>query len=422
MTMRPITVQSAQEFYKQGKFELAEQYFLALNESQPNNSAFLEYLGCLALWKNHTQRAEQYFLQAKECLPIYKNIWPLTAQLNTRLGMTYYRQDRFAEAARQFKQAAGPFPIGPFAGVNNLAKHFSMFKNQATYVIEGPLESSIDFIFTDPGPLLQVSINDSPPYCFLLDTGGSEILIDSHVVKTLELETNGVMHAGGNKGVSGDLVLGKVRNIRIGEMNIHNLPFYGVDISTFSSEFDNKVDIHGVIGTRVLMHFLSTIDYKNGRLILRQVNEASNCEVAYQSQAKFIPFWQIDTHFILAKGTLNGGEPMVFFVDTGLAGKAFTAPESVLNGAGISIDWSQCKEGPILFDKVKETDINIDKLTLGEGENEVVVHDLIGVAMDKPPRLLGNLLGIQIDGLISHAFFRNYALTFDFVNMQMVLE
>jgi hypothetical protein len=43
------------------------------------------------------------------------------------------------------------------------------------------------------------------------------------------------------------------------------------------------------------------------------------------------------------------------------------------------------------------------------------------MVQDKPLSIFGDRLGFEVGGLISHAFFRPYALTIDFTNMRLVL-
>jgi len=122
-------------------------------------------------------------------------------------------------------------------------------------------------------------------------------------------------------------------------------------------------------------------------------------------------------------GTVNNLEPMLFFVDTGLAGKGFTAPESILNKAGILVDWTKAvEEVGGGTENHRSVDIQIRRLTLGTGPNEVVLYDVPGSAMEGSIGTLQGALGFQIDGLISHAFFCPYALTLDFTGMQLILQ
>jgi len=61
-------------------------------------------------------------------------------------------------------------------------------------------------------------------------------------------------------------------------------------------------------------------------------------------------------------------------------------------------------------------------VTLGSGENEIVARQLPGAAIRQLPGILHGQFGFSIGGLISHTFFRPYALTFDFTAMQLILQ
>jgi hypothetical protein len=137
---------------------------------------------------------------------------------------------------------------------------------------------------------------------------------------------------------------------------------------------------------------------------------------------KAIRFWFVQTHYIVAWGTVNNLDPKLFFVDTGLAGAGFTAPVSVLEEAGVSVDWTEAQDAIGGGGVFQEVDIVIDRLTLGTGENEVVESHVSGKASEHPPSVLGDTLGFHLGGLISHHFFRDHALTFDFTRMRLVMR
>ena len=125
---------------------------------------------------------------------------------------------------------------------------------------------------------------------------------------------------------------------------------------------------------------------------------------------------------MVAWGAVNDLAPALFFVDTGLAGKGFTAPEAVMQEAGIPIDWNQAQEGVGGGGAVQVVDVIVDRLSLGSGENEIIEYNLAGSAFEQPPSILGDTLGFYIGGLISHQFFRDYSLTLDFTGMRLVLR
>lgn len=426
----PINVKKllmeAGELYEHGKFDEAKEVYLKIIIAQPGNYKALSHLGKIALYQNKPEEAEKYFQVALNHASWLKKMWPFDVGMKQKLGMIYYRMDRFSEAAGLADEAGGPILIGPFKRMKSYGEYLHLIGKGIPYAIDGPEETRLDLKIVDPLPVVEVSVNGSKPLHFLIDTGGAEIIIDTELAKEVGAKLVSEMKgqfAGGKKAAVG---LGKVDSIKIGDYIVRNVPINTLDFGLIAKDFKQfNVDVRGVVGTRFLMHFISTIDYKNGALILRRKTEANlqYIENKIQKQeAKTIPFWLIDTHYILAWGTINGKEPMLFFVDTGLSGKGFTAPESVLNAAGVKIDWNEPKVGAGGGGKVEYVDIMIDELTLGSGVNEIKKYNILGSASRKSVSVLGDKFGFPVGGLVSHQFFRDYALTFDFVGMRLILQ
>ncbi len=417
--------EAAEAVYREGKFSEAEAAYLKAKDLAPENALILERLGEIALWNNRTDEAERYFSAALRNKPWYENFWPLNAQLKYRLAMTEYRRDRFAQATQYFREAAGPIAFGPLQELKTLGQHTALFANENLYSIDGPEQSRIDFVVTDPLPVVQVSINGSEPLYFFIDTGGAEVILDKALAERLGAKMAGAFAASYAGQKEAETGVGRIDFLQIGDYVIRNIPIHTLNITDSVSPAFKGLEIKGAIGTRLLMHFLSTLDYANGALILRRVNPENLQRLEKQialDGTKVIPFWLIDMHYILAQGTVNHQGPMLFFVDTGLAGKGFTAPEPVLQAAGIKVDWTQAIEGPNIGGKIKTTDFVVDRLTLGTGTNEIIENDVPGRAIENSTPVLGDQLGFHVGGLISHQFFRRYALTLDFTGMRLIVQ
>lgn len=129
-----------------------------------------------------------------------------------------------------------------------------------------------------------------------------------------------------------------------------------------------------------------------------------------------VPFWMAGDHMV-AWGTVNKSEPLLMFVDTGLAGFEFTCPESTLREAGVKVLEDQAREGIGGGGKTKVVPFITDELTLGS----VKAKNIPGVFSPFPPSLEHGM-GFRIGGLISHGFLRPYALTIDFTGMRFFLH
>ena len=251
------------------------------------------------------------------------------------------------------------------------------------------------------------------PALFLVDTGGAELILDERLAARAGARLTGTMkaeYAGRRRARTG---LGRVESVEAGALRVEAVPVHTLDLQPLRDFFG--LEIEGIVGTRLLMHFLTTIDYGGRALTLRRALPPPPPDGA-------IPFWLAETHLILTRGRLNGLPPTLFWVDTGLAASGFLAGEATLRAAGVTVDWSRAREGPGGGGLAKETDVMIDRLTLGEGDAAVTRRHVPGTVLAKAPSILGERLGFEVGGLISHAFFKEGgALTLDFVGMRLAL-
>jgi hypothetical protein len=406
-------VDPAAALFQAGQLAEARQAYEAAPRERPGEPSLLKRLGQLALYENRADDALLHLNEALARSSAAGRRWPACAGIRAQLAMAYYRVDRFPEASREFAMAAGPVPLGPFGALAGLSRHLAALGDEPRYRIEGPALTRLDFIVSDPLPAVELSVNGRPPALFLVDTGAAETVLDELFAARVGAEIVAAMkgeYAGRRRARTG---LGIVDSIESGDLRIAGVPIHTLDLSAISSYFD--LDVRGIVGTRLLMHFLATIDYPGGALILRRRPPAAG-------PARGIPFWLAETHLILARGRVNDLPPSFFWVDTGLAGSGFLASEAKLRAAGVRVDWSAARLGPGGGGVVKEVDVVIDKLTLGEGEFAITRRGVPGMTFERPPSILGDRLGFEVGGLISHAFFRRHALTLDFGNMRLVLD
>jgi hypothetical protein len=124
-----------------------------------------------------------------------------------------------------------------------------------------------------------------------------------------------------------------------------------------------------------------------------------------------------DAHFIVTWGAVNAAPPMLFLVDTGLAGAGFTCPSSTVKAAGLELRKEQAGKGQGGGGEMAFVPFVVDELSLGGIRRERID----GAAGPFPPQLEWDL-GFHLGGLISHQFFRPGALTLDFDAMRLLVR
>ncbi|MGE5806817.1 MAG: hypothetical protein ACM34M_13580, partial [Ignavibacteria bacterium] len=175
---------------------------------------------------------------------------------------------------------------------------------------------------------------------------------------------------------------------------------------------------HVIFGTNILEQFLSTIDYPNNRFILTPRNNPELFSGHYKllpHNQRTIPFYLWYDHYMIAKGKFAGYDSLNFFFDSGLI--AIT----MIDGKPVQASFTASREKLLSwgFDKSKldqtkffPTEYSIEIAGLSQ-PNTLVWYDQ-NLHED---RKFG---GIRIDGLVSHAWLKNYTWTINFGKMEYI--
>lgn len=418
-------VEQADSAYGAGHFTRAEQLYQEALAMRKGMGRIEGQLGLIALWRNDLASAESYLKAAREDGPWWTRHWPVTAQIDSRLALACIRAGRVHEAAAILREAAGPLPWGPFHQLQVSADQLALFDDNTFYNIEGPDEIVVPFISTDPLPVVQVSVNGSAPVNFFIDTGGEGITLNRAFAEAVGATIIGEYageYAGGKTGMTG---YGKIDELRLNNLVISNIPISTLDLEATSQRVFAGMPVAGIIGTGFLSRFLATIDYPNQRLLLRSRGETAeeiDRRLALDGKAHIFPMWLVETHLIFAEGSFNGREPEMLMIDTGLAGAAFLTSKAHYRAAGVAMDWSKMVTGAGGGGEVKGITVSIDELTLGSGDNRLSKRGLTGVAMERDNSLFNGSIGFAVGGLISHQFFRDHAVSFDFCHMRLIVQ
>lgn len=397
-------LESADQLFQDGKFAEAEKFYLEAIKEDPQNFRCLVHLGRIALLSNRLAEAEKWLTQAAR-------IRPEERVPKTLLAEIFYRRDDFLKAAQFFRAA----------GREAMAQKLESFKGLIPYKLKEnkPALTRVKFLMTDPLPVVEVRVNRGQAVNFFLDTGASEIIIDSELAKEVAVtlfESERGLFAGGQQA---NYTHGKVDSLILGNFEIENIPIHVMDVRRFSGPIFKEKQVDGIIGTVFLYHFLATIDYPGGELILRQKTK-ENWQLLekqiLQEKPIVVPFWLALDHYILAWGKVNRSPEMLFFVDTGLAGGGFACPESTLKEAQIELMEDKATEGLGGGGKIKVIPFMVEELGLGEAKEKNIIGVFTGVFP------LERAFGFRIGGLISHGFFRHYALTLDYMKMRLILK
>ena len=173
------------------------------------------------------------------------------------------------------------------------------FKGQTPYELDGDgTNVRVKFVRTDPLPLVNVRVNGGDEVTFFIDTGGSEVTLDTAFAKELGVPQFGAVQGTFSGGQHTEVQLGRIESLTLGDVTLKNVPTAMLPLRQLSEGLGVK-QINGIIGTTLFYHFLATMDYPHGELVLRR-KDARSLEEFKKSPAKrvVVPIWMASDHFM----------------------------------------------------------------------------------------------------------------------------
>jgi hypothetical protein len=409
---RPSEIDSADRLFQVGKFAEAGKLYSRIATQNPKDYSATLQLGRIALLSNRLDDAQKWLEKAI-------TLQPGKADAKIMLAEVFYRRDDFQKAAALLKgvEVSSNKLIMEQYPTLNVAK-LESFKGQMPYELSGNGTSTrLKFIKTEPLPVVNVRVNGGDEVTFFIDTGCSEVALDTDFAKELGVPQFGAVQGTFSGGQHTDVQLGRIESLAVGDWTIKNLPTAMLPLRQLSEGLGVK-RIDGIIGTTLFYHFLATMDYPHSELVLRRKDAKSLEEFKATLSGKrvVVPFWMASDHFMVGWGRVETLPPALLFVDTGLAGAGVKLAEPVIKEAAIKLEEDKAYEGAGGGGKLKIVPYTVHQLSFGE-----IKADNVSGLYDGP-FAWENMFGFHLAGMVGHDFFKPYAVTFDFQNMQIFLQ
>jgi Aspartyl protease/Tetratricopeptide repeat len=404
-------IDAVNRLFQQGKFSDAGKLYSQIVAQNPKDYSATLQLGRIALLSNRLDDAQKWLEKGI-------TLQPGNADPKVMLAQAFYRRDDFQKAAAALNGvdvSSNKLVIDQYPTLN--AAMFESFKGQTPYELKGNGTSTrVKFVKTDPLPIVNVRINGGKEVTFFIDTGGSVVTLDTEFAKELGVPQFGAVQGTFSGGQHTEVKLGRIESLTLGDWTVKNLPTAMMPLRQLSEGFGVK-QIDGIIGTTLFYHFLTTMDYPHGELVLRR-KDAKSLEEFKKSPGKrvTVPIWMASDHFMVGWGRVETLPPTLLFVDTGLMGAGVKLAESVIKEAGIKLEENRAAQGAGGGGTLKIVPYTVHQISLGDIKEENVQGVYDG------PFPWENMFGFHLAGMVGHEFFKPYAVTFDFQNMQIFLQ
>ena len=380
---------TAWEAWKQGNVDEAAKLASKLAQT-PGGADAGRHLLCLTSFvSGKYEDALEQFAKINKTYNRYDELPKLVLDAYVHLG-------RYAEAAK-------------FSREHDMPSHrIRMLERYAAT----PMKVSLDSVtvvpyeereLSDYFPVLPAEVNDQP-MDVRVDTGVSYMVMGVARADLLgiELISSG---RGFDRTQEVDTFSGIVRRLQLGDAMLEYVPVRVLPTLT------GKRDVV-ILGTNVLQQFLSTLDYPNRQLILSPRGDAEQRKLhlaKLPSDRVRVPFHMWSDRFMFARGAVGRNTGLNLFIDSGFV-SLHVIPGKGIRQAVFTASREQLRKWGFDEETVKQNVFESDQpLFLGPLEQQ----ELLFV-----PRQVGSrdFAGLQIHGLISHAFLKKYAWTLDFTD------
>jgi hypothetical protein len=167
-----------------GDFAESRSIYAWIAARNPEDYSSAAQLGYIALLANKLDNSRGWLEKAL-------TIRPGDANAHIMLAEVFYRRNDFAEPVAALRGIAPDDKLLSTYATLNLAK-LETFQNQTPYDLEETGEiTRLKFVRTDPLPLVRVRVNGAPEAVFFIDTGGSELLLDTDYARQLRIKELG---------------------------------------------------------------------------------------------------------------------------------------------------------------------------------------------------------------------------------------
>ena len=379
------------------RLEEASRLFERIASIDPGDVTARAARGKLALFAGESARAESLLsgLEAND---------PLAAA------------DLFAARLRQGKYAAAAGMAG-LVNQEGRRELLTRLSERAPYEITaGPERATVQFARSYPVVLVSVKLNGER-VLMAIDTGSSDLILDDMAFRHLKIQPvpgQSVVFWSGSRNVMRNAL---VQRLEIGGFKIENCPAGVMKLGKWSLEVNPQAErVAGVIGLNLLRRFSPTLDFQKLKLELRRPGTAWTPTGATVTR---VPYQIWGESELTVFGSIGQGRKLAMVVQTGVPGCGVGAPQEVFDEMGVK---------PGKFSRMAKS---AGSVLQGHSWLAVVAPTVTvgSIARDKVAGWSGALdsselwrHGVRRDALLSHDFFRDRRVTFDWDKHELVFE
>jgi tetratricopeptide (TPR) repeat protein len=397
--------------FREGSLTLAEvQYQKSLRLDSKQAGAHLG-LGRLYLTRQQSEQSVKSFQRAIELAPQEEDNYFFASE-------AYGATKNFPKQVESLEKYLALKPRFNTERVENAKALLTFFR----HLERGPVAGITDPARTYDIPfqpfyglmLVEGYVNGQGPFRFLVDSGATSTVLSDTLFDSLKIPvlSSAVVSCVGGTGKTGTK-LARVEKLKIGELELSNLPISSFDNTIFAELID------GVLSTGDLADFLITLDYPDRRILLaprppKPVAKPAGGMVASKVE---IPF-RILGNLILAPISINQQPAQNFLFDTGAVTSTLSKRQAAFLGirdntpnASVDIQFAGACG-------VTQSVLSVDRVDLSLGTLKVPYAKILAVELKE----ISKELRTEVSGILGGDFYSQHKVTIDYRNTKLIFE
>lgn len=222
-----------------------------------------------------------------------------------------------ADAYELFLEISPPSDKERRDRIRGLIQFYRQLAGLKVHQVGGPEKTEVPFqLGNDRRPYVRVKLNGRDSV-FVIDTGSGFTVISKDAAKRFGVTE--IARGGKSQGVGGSgkfhIVYGLIKSLQIGEAKVRMIPCF---VRPFHGDGDRRPEekADGFIGLSVLSHFLTELDYKEGRMRLDRSDNSSTPPAA-EPGVTLVPFRTTQNGLISVETEFDGNPFVNAILDSG---------------------------------------------------------------------------------------------------------
>ncbi len=290
----------------------------------------------------------------------------------------------------------------------------SFEKQQVARIVNSSLSYEIPFQPFYGLMIVEGRVNGEGPFRFLVDSGATSTVLSNSLIEELKIPiiSTAVVKCVGGTGKTGARLC-KAEKLKIGELEIQNLPVSSFDNTIFAGLMD------GVLSTADLADFLITLDYPDQKIQLNPWSRAKVIKSSVKASPDVIQSdFRILGNLILVPIAINRQNVRNFLFDTGAVTSVLSKRQAAVLGvredspnATVDIQFAGACG-------VTQSVLSVERVDLGLAKFKMDFAQILAVDLKE----ISKEMRTEVSGILGADFYSKRKVILDYRDLRLTIE